>query len=205
MRSFLVVDHPDDRGLNDGHQRHVAVCRHHDRTQILGTQGVGHKNSGGAVRCADDGDGGCILQIKNEACQEEGEEDAELCRSAEQHQPRFFQQGAKVDHRADADEQQQREQLVCHARLKQRRDGAFCLALGDSARHRQVDQDRTKAHGQQQAGLHLFNDGQVDQQCADRPHDHHLPGQVPKVGEQAGEGLEKIHSVLTYLLTFHSK
>ena len=42
-------------------------------------------------------------------------EDAELPGRAEQHHPRVLEQRAEVGHRADADEDEQREQLVADA------------------------------------------------------------------------------------------
>ena len=42
---------------------------------------------------------------------------------------------------------------------------------------------------------HLFCDGQINEQTAHRPHDHHLPGQISKIGKQAGECCEKLHFV----------
>ena len=120
----------------------------------------GHENGGGAVRRTDDSDGGSIPQIKEEPGQKQGEKDAELGRRAKEHQPRLFQQRAKIDHGTDADEEQQWEQLVGHARFKQCRDRADRIPLRDGTREGQVDQNGTKAHGQQQARLHLFGDGQ---------------------------------------------
>ena len=113
---------------------------------------------------------------------------------AAQEQLGVGQQGTEVDHSADADEEQQREQLVGHARLKQGRNGADGLALGDGTRQGQVDQNGTKAHGQQQARLHLFCDGKVDEQRTDAPHHHHLPGQIPEIGKEPGERVQKVHS-----------
>ena len=186
---------PDDRRLHDGHQRHVAVRRHHDGPQIPAAQLVGHKDGGRAVRRADDGDGGGVRQRKKQPRQHQREENAQLGRRAEQHQPGLFQQRAKVDHRADADEQQKRKQLVGHDRLKQYRQGTFDPALRDGPGQRQIHQNRPEAHGQQQAGLHFFDDGKVDQHAADAPHHHHLPVQRPKGGEQAAKGLQKFHTI----------
>ena len=188
-------DGADDRRLDDGHQGHIAVGGHHDGAQVLGAQGVGHEDGGGAVGRADDADGNGVVQIKEDARQADGEENAELGGCAEQHQPGLFQQGAEVDHGADADEQQQGEQLVRHTCLEQHRKGAFGVALGDGARQGQVDEDGAEAHRQQQAGLHLFGNGQVDQQAAYDPHDQHLPGQVPEVREQTCKLSDDIHGL----------
>ena len=202
----LLVRHPDpplllggakadDRRLHDGNQRHIAVGRHHDSAQILAAQRVGDKDGRGAVCRADNGDGGCVRQVEEQPGQHQRDKDAQLRRRAEQHQPRLFQQRAEVDHGTDADEEQQREQLVGHAGVKKRADRANGLALCDGAGHRQVDKDRTEAHRQQQARLHFFGDGKVDQQAADDPHDHHLPGEVAEVCEQPGKGLQDLHKL----------
>ena len=95
----------------------------------------------GAVRRADDGDGSGVGQREEQSGHRQREEDAELSGGTEQHQPGLFQQGAEVDHGADADEKQQREQFVGHARVKQGGDGAFGIPLGDGARKGQVDQN----------------------------------------------------------------
>ncbi len=95
-------------------------------------------------------------QVKEQPRQHQCEENAELRRRAEEHELRLFQQRAKIDHRADADEQQQREQLVGHTCVKKRVDRANGFALCDGTGQRQVDEDGTEAHRQQQARLHLF-------------------------------------------------
>ena len=105
--------------------------------------------------------------------QTQGEEDAELRGCAENEQLRVFQQGAKVDHGADAHKQQQGEQLVGDAGVVQHIQHAFLSPLGDSTRVGQVDQNGAEAHGQQQAGLHVFFNGKVDQQAAYGPHNDH--------------------------------
>ena len=138
---------PDNRGLHNGHQSHIAVGCHHDGTEILGVEGVCHKDGSGAVRCTDDSNGRGILQVKEEARQKQGEKDTELCRRTKEHQPRLFQQRAKIDHGTNADEEQQREQLVGHARIKQSGNWAYRIALRNGARQGQVDQNGTKAHG----------------------------------------------------------
>ncbi len=172
----------DDGRLDDGHQRHVGVGRDHDGAQILRAQRLRHHDGGGAVRRADDGDGGRVLEVKEHGGHAQREEDAKLRRRAKQHQLGVGQQRAKVDHRADADEQDQREELVGDAGVEQRGQralGADQVGVGN------VDQDRAKADGQQQRWLHVLFDGQVDQQRADGPHDGDAPvQQVRKIAEQ---------------------
>ena len=48
--------------------------------------------------------------------------------------------------------------------------------LIDDAGQGQVDQDGAEAHGQQQAGLHVLLDSQIDQSAADGPHHDHFNG-----------------------------
>ena len=177
------------RGLHDGHQRHVRVGHDDDGAEVVGLEHVGDDDGGGAVRRADDADGGGVLDLKaHERRHAEGEEDAELRRRAEDHHLGVGEQRREVDHGADADKQQKREELVGNTGVEQHIDGADLLhavnELGDGAGHRQVDQDRAEAHGQQQRGFHLFLDRQPDQQPADGPHDHLLPLQVEDVAEK---------------------
>ena len=63
---FFCGHQPDHRGLNDGHQGHIAVGGHHNGPQIFRAQGIGHEDGGGAVGGADHGNGGGILQVKEE-------------------------------------------------------------------------------------------------------------------------------------------
>ena len=49
---------------------------------------------------------------KTKPAAKQGEKDAELGRRPKEHEPGLFQQGAEIDHGTNADEEQQREQLV---------------------------------------------------------------------------------------------
>ena len=63
---------------------------------------------------------GCVLNWEAQKRRKaEREENAELRRRAEDHELRVVQQRLKIDHRADADEQQEREQLVRDPRVKE--------------------------------------------------------------------------------------
>ncbi len=74
--------------------------------------------------------------------QHERQEDAELTGTAQQHHLGVFQQGPKVGHRANADEDQQREQLVADAHVVQDGEGTM---LPHHRGQRQVGQDRSGA------------------------------------------------------------
>ena len=137
---------------------------------------------------ADDGDGCRVPDVKaQQRGQAEGEEDAELCRRAENHQLGIGQQGREIDHGADAHKQQQREQLIGNARVKQDIQDAHLGDAVNDLRHRtgqgQVDQNGAESDGQQQRGFHLLFDGQIDQQGADDPHDNLLPLDVEHISE----------------------
>ena len=103
----------------------------------------------------------------------QGKENTELGRSAEQQQTGIGEQGAEVDHSADADEQQQGEQLGVDTGLK--KDVQHVAYAGALKCHRQVAEDSAEAHGQQQSGFHVLGNSQIDQHAADDPHDYHLP------------------------------
>ena len=152
---------------------------------------VGHEDGGGAVRRADDGDGGRVGKVEAEkTCHAQGEEDAELGRRAEKHHFRVGEQGGEVDHGPDADEQEQGEKLVGDAGVKQDVDSAHLglpgdlVDLGHGPGEGEVHQDRAEAHGHQEGGLHLLDDSQVDEDSADGPHHRHLPGQLGDVAEK---------------------
>ena len=183
---MLRRERPDDRRLHDRHERHVGIRRHDDRPQILRIQEVCHKDARRPVGRADDRDGRRIPDVKAEQRRHrKREENAELRRRAEQHQLRILQQRFKIDHRADADEQQQREQLVGDASAEQnvKRTGLrhALIHLRHRAGHWQIHQNRAEAHRQQQRRLHLFFDSQIDKQRADRPHHHLLPLQIRQI------------------------
>ncbi len=63
-RSFLVVTSLMAKGWMMGTRRHVGIGSHRDGSHIVGLQGLGHQDGGGAVGGADDADGGGVLQIK---------------------------------------------------------------------------------------------------------------------------------------------
>ena len=189
---LLRRDEADDGRLHDGHERHVRIRGDHDRALVVRAEVLRHEDGGRAVGRGDGGDGGRVVELKaDEPGDHEREEHAELRRRAKEHHLRVGEQGAKVDHRADADEQQQREQLRRDAGVVERLDG---LAV----HKRQVDEDRAKAHGEQERRLHLARDGEIDQHAADGDHHALLPGEVGHVGEQIQKVLQCNSSHLTF-------
>ena len=52
------------------------------------------------------------------------------------------------------------------------------IDLRDRAGQRQIDQDRAEAHRQQQRGLHIPLDRQIDEDPADQPHHRLLPVEI---------------------------
>ena len=171
----------------------LTVLLHMSLLQMAGAKRVGHKDGCGTICCTDDCNRSSILQVEEETCQEQRKKNAELSRCSKKHQPRFFQQRPEVDHGTNADEEQQRKQLVGHSRFKQSRDGALRIALCDCTGKRQVHQHCAKAHGQKQARFHLLCDCKVDEQRTDPPHHDHLPGQISKIGKETVECIPEIH------------
>ena len=87
---------------------------------------------------------------------------------------RVLEQRPEVRHRADADEDEQREQLVLDARLVQ--DGEQPVRADDRG-ERQVRQHAAGGDGQEQQRLVVLDDREVQEQARDREHDHGLPGE----------------------------
>ena len=200
---LLLIGHTDQalmaggqclnyRRLNNRHQCHIGIGRHHDSALILGIEHLGDENGGGAVCRADDSDGSGIVCTEKHGSNTEGKENAKLGRRAKDQQFWIGQQRAEVDHGADSDKQDQREQLVGDPRVEQGRKRALLyptvhrLVYGTGKRN--IDQNGTKTQRQQQRRLHIFGNRQVDQQTADGPHDPVTPvGQRCKVYKQAAD------------------
>ena len=166
---LLRCQQADDGRLDDGYQRHIGIGSDGDRADVAALQGVCHDNGCWAVRRADDGDGGGVADVKAaEARNEKCEKYAKLRRRAEDHQLGVRQQRTEIDHCTDADKQYEREQLICNA--------LFIQKMQDlEVRARQIHQDRAEADRQQQRGLHILGDGEIDEHRADEPHDDELP------------------------------
>jgi len=132
------------------------------------SQQVAHINGGGAVDGADDADGGGLVEVEAEQQrQDQGAEDAELSCCTEQHHPGILQQRSEIGHGADADENQQREELVVHPGFLQHREHAV---VGDHRRERQIGENRPGADGNEQHRFVFLDDRQIDQEAADRDH-----------------------------------
>ena len=95
----------DDRRLDERHQRHVAVGRHGHRSQDLGRHLHGQVDARRAVGPADDGDARRFLDGEaDHHGPEEGDEDAQLRRRAEEEGDRVRQEGREVRQGSDAHE-----------------------------------------------------------------------------------------------------
>ena len=90
------------------------------------------------------------------------------------------EQGAEINHRTDADEEQQREQLACNARVEQRFDSLRIY-------ERKVYKHRAKAHGKQKRGLHVMLNRKVNQHEADEHHQPLLPREIEHVAKKLAE------------------
>ena len=63
----------------------IGVCRDGDGSDIVGVQHLRHEDRRGAVRRADDADGGCVAQVKaKQDGNGHGKEDTELRRCAKE-------------------------------------------------------------------------------------------------------------------------
>ena len=184
MRPLAPAGQPaHDRRLDERHERHVAVGADRDRPEQLGREAAAHVDRRRAVDRADDADRGGLVEREAERQREhQRAEDPELAGGAEQHQPRVLEQRAEVGHRADADEDQQREQLVADAHAGR---GCVSMPVGlDERRERQVGEDGAGADRQQQHRLVVLRDRQVDEQAAGRHHDGGAGRQVREARQQ---------------------
>ena len=184
-----------DGRLNDRHQRHVAVRRHGNGAQQVRGQLGGNVDSGGAVGAADDTDGGSLAVGEAEDLSaDKGEEDAQLCGSAQQQAGGAGDQRGEVGHGADAQEDQRgvnaqldaQVDVVRHAAGGTQQGPVDVVGLVDEDVHvenavqRQVGHQHAKADGQKQQRLKLLGNGQVQQHAGHGDHDGILPAALDK-------------------------
>lgn len=100
----------------------------------------------------------------------------------EDHQLRIGEQRTEIDHRADTDEQYQREKLIGDTGVKQ--DGQRAALrdtvheLIDRAGQRQIHENRAEADRQKKRRLHILFDREIYEHPADYPHDRLLPAEI---------------------------
>ena len=98
-----------DRRLDNRHQRHVAVRSNCDGAEQMRGQLGSDIDGGGAVRAADDADStGFLIGEAQNLSADKGEEDTQLCGSAQQQAGRAGDQRLEIGHSADAEEDQRR-------------------------------------------------------------------------------------------------
>ena len=182
------------RRLGYGHQRHVAVCRHHYGSLIVGLEVVRHIYAGGTVRSTYYGYACGVLQLKAQQHRHsKSKEYTELSRRAKEHHLWVGKQRPKVYHGAYAYEQQQREKLGRYARVEHRLYG---LGIDKG----QIYEYRPKAHGQEQRGLHLPLYRAPYKGAAYYDHNSLLPGKVQHIPEKL---IEKLHRRSSLVVLFY--
>ena len=224
-----------DGGLDDGHQGHIAVGGHGDGAQQLRGQSAGDEDGRGAVRAADDADGGGLGVVKHagELAAHKGHEDAQLGGSAQQQGLGVGDKGGEVGAGAHAHEDKAgvdaqlyaqvqhvdeahgdglahghraahglRDPQLLQVRQELRRDGVSAeelpvdVAAGEEdlvvhLRAGQVGDEHAEGDGQQQQGLELLDNRQIQQDEGDQHHDQNLP--VPGGDLIEARRLNKIH------------
>ena len=195
-----------NRRLDDRHQRHVGIRGDGDRAQQTRRELGGDVDGGRAVRAADDADcaglsGGKAQNQRHD----ERQEDTQLRGSAEQQAHRVGDQRTEVGHRADAHEDERREDAQLNALIEVIQQAAVLLDIliahqhiavvnrdtglavvrrvGDdlvdrlvhNARQRQVRQQHAEGNRHQQQRLKLLDNGQIEQHERDEDHHRALP------------------------------
>jgi hypothetical protein len=183
---------PHDGRLDDRHEAHVGVRGDRNGGQQVRRQLGRDEDARRPVDRADDADGRRLVEreLAGRQRQQQHREDAELSGRADEHHARVGKQRAEVGHRADADEQEQREELGLDAGLIKRIEDALGLLAGHDGAQVQahacagdVRQDRAHADGDEQDRLVFLGDGQVDEQAADGEHEQVGPGELAQAGE----------------------
>ena len=187
-----------DGGLHQGDQSHVAVSGHGNGSHQVGSQLVGGVDSGGAVSTADDADSRSLLGSEqmlaadlDHVGHDKGHIDAKLSTGAHQQRDGVGDQGTEVRHGTDGKEHDTGEEAGLDAHIHDAQNTGFipvfhfAVEIIEGAAHRQVGQEHTKCDGQEQQGLKLFDDGQIQQHEGDE--DHHAV--LPLVSQSSETGL----------------
>src|SRR5690606_18451564 len=125
---LLGGEQSHDRRLDERHERHVAVGGDGDGAEELGGELVGDEDGGGAVGAADDADGGGLLGGEAEhGGAHEGEEQPGLGGGPEEEGARHGDERAEVGERADAEEDERREEFQLYALGDEVVEAAFDL------------------------------------------------------------------------------
>ena len=133
-------------------------------------------------------------------------------RRAEENHAGILQKGRKVDHRANGDKDQHREQFIFDARVEQYRQKALRAqhtgrgAARDLIDHRgQIGQDRAETDGQKQRGFIVLFDRQIDQHAGNDEHHQRFQSlrreQVQHAGKKLLQQSQNIHSESSFKST----
>ena len=195
------------RRLDQRDQRHIGIGGDGDGGQIVRRQLGGQPDGGGAVRPADDPDGGRHLRREAEHAdgQQERGENAELGRSPQQQGFRVGQKGTEVRHGADAQKDQGGIQAGFYADIQNIQQAAVVDDVRQAdlsgnvgvpqlrvvhLRSGQVRKQHAEGDSNQQQRLKLLDQTQIQQATGDDDHhdlapvrsQHIEPGGLPEPG-----------------------
>ena len=187
-----------DGRLDNGHEGHVRIGSHGDGAEKMWSQFGGEENSCGTVSTTDNADGSGFFHVEAheiELHEEEGGEDTQLCGSAEEETLRVGNQGSEVGHRTHTEEDEAGIYTHLHANVEDVEQTTLSHDMTiavvertlliqelivphlrvEQARCRDVAEQHTEGDGQEQQGLVLLLDGQIEQQAGDADHHGILP------------------------------
>ncbi len=128
---FLGGERAHDRRLDQRHQCHVGIGRNRNGAQKMRSQDAGDIDGCRSIRATDNpysgrlGDGELHEpRAVEKRCTQNGAEDTELCRRAQQHGFRVRQQWPEVRHGANAHEDDQRRNATADGHLIEGLDNA---------------------------------------------------------------------------------
>ena len=168
-----------DRGLDHGHESHVAISRNGDGTHEVGGELRRKEDSCRTVGTADDGDSASLVgcETKSESY-DVGTKDTELCGSTDEHQLGIGDEGREVGHGTDAKEDQRGIPAGAHAIVKDIEYGTLFVDTDFKTGfgvERYVADEHTEADGHEKHRLEVLLDGKPDEEQAYRQHNKVLP------------------------------
>ena len=138
--------------LDDRHEGHVGIRSDGNGPEQVGSQLGREEDRRWPVGPADDADGPGLGRSKTQVERaDQGQENARLRRSPQQHQPRAGEHGREIGHRADAEKDQRRKDPLADAKVDVVEHAAFVVhADGHAGDRREITHDAAEANRQQQ-------------------------------------------------------
>ncbi len=151
-----------DRRLYHGYESHVGIGRHGNCSHKIRSKLRRKEDGRGAVGTADNGDSACLVWCEaQQKCHHICTKNTELCGRSDEHQLRIGDEGRKIGHGADAEEDERRIPAGRHAVVENVEHRAFLVnahfKTGGGV-ERDIADENAEANRHQEHGFEILLD-----------------------------------------------